>query len=293
MAAKKTQTEDVLVSDLIDLMQSSDLAPWRKPWSGEQGEHRNLATGAPYRGANPILLQMGSMIRGTTLPLWIGAGQAKAQGWYPKKGSKAVRIVRPQPYQKVEKDKATGEEVKVGWVAYKAVPIFNAQDLDGGETLAEAIDKALGQAVTSTPPARIDHAEAVLERWSVPTTFGGAVACYSPKTDAISMPTPTSFHSREAYCATWAHEQAHSTGHEKRLARNMGGGFGTKSYAVEELVAELASVLICYRLQIGCELQGHAAYLKNWAEVLKEEPKILYKVLSEARKAADLIAPEE
>jgi antirestriction protein ArdC len=54
----------------------------------------------------------------------------------------------------------------------------------------------------------------------------------------------------------------------------------------------LASVLIAYRLQIGCQLENQAAYLSNWAELLKEEPKALFKVLSQARQAADLIAPE-
>ena len=60
----------------------------------------------------------------------------------------------------------------------------------------------------------------------------------------------------------------------------------------EELIAELSSVLICYMLLIGCELQGHAAYLHHWAQVLREEPKALFKILSAARQAADLIAPE-
>lgn len=57
-------------------------------------------------------------------------------------------------------------------------------------------------------------------------------------------------------------------------------------------MAELAAVLICYRLQIGCQLENHAAYLKNWAQLLKEQPRSLFKVLSDARQAADLIAPE-
>ena len=83
-----------------------------------------------------------------------------------------------------------------------------------------------------------------------------------------------------------------STGHKDRLARDMGGSQGSKAYAREELVAELASVLICYRLQIGCQLANHAAYLKQWAQMLREEPRALFKVLSDARKAADLIAPE-
>jgi antirestriction protein ArdC len=106
------------------------------------------------------------------------------------------------------------------------------------------------------------------------------------------MPEAEAFTSREAFCATWAHEQAHSTGHSSRLARPMDGTHGSKAYAREELVAELAAVLIAYRLQIGCQLENHAAYLKDWAQLLREEPKALFKVLSQARQAADLIAPE-
>jgi antirestriction protein ArdC len=69
---------------------------------------------------------------------------------------------------------------------------------------------------------------------------------------------------------------------------------GSRSeYAKEELVAELASVLICYRIRVGFDLQNHASYLKSWSSILKEGgSKVLFQVLSEARKAADLIAPE-
>ena len=116
------------------------------------------------------------------------------------------------------------------------------------------------------------------------------MACYVPGADRISMPNPEAFRSRETFVATWAHEQAHSTGHEKRLNRPMAGRFGAPSYAREELVAELASVLICYRLEVGYELEHHASYMASWAKGLRDGgPKELFKVLSEARKAADLI----
>jgi hypothetical protein len=48
--------EELLVADLVALMESNDLPPWRREWSGHHGEHRNLETGQQYRGANPILL---------------------------------------------------------------------------------------------------------------------------------------------------------------------------------------------------------------------------------------------
>lgn len=297
-------SEEILIDDLIALMESSDLPPWRREWSGVHGEHRNLETGAPYRGSNPILLELGSMMRGHTMPLWIGGAQAKKHGWYPRKGSKAVRIVRPQ----LNKRELTGDDGQPllqpdgepsisAWTSYKPVAVFNAADLQGVDderqaTLDARIAEALGQPAQPAEHARLEAAEAVLEAWPVTTQWGGARACYSPQLDQIRMPEADVFSSREAFCATWAHEQAHSTGHESRLDRPMGHGFGTSGYAREELVAELAAVLICYRLQIGCQLENHAAYLKDWAQLLRDTPKALFKVLSQARQAADLIAPE-
>jgi antirestriction protein ArdC len=38
--------------------------------------------------------------------------------------------------------------------------------------------------------------------------------------------------------------------------------------------------------------ENHAAYLSGWISMLKESPKVLLKVLSDARKAADLITAE-
>ncbi len=296
--------EEQLVADLVALMERSDLPPWRREWTGQQGEHRNLETGQPYRGANPILLELGAMLRGHTLPLWIGGAQARGRGWWPRKGCKAVRIVRPQLNKREQHDDngkpITGPDgcpVVAAWISYKPCAVFNAADLVGHDdetaaTLAAVIAAATGQGEERPPQERLAGAERVLEAWPVPTTWGGARACYSPILDQIRMPAADSFRTRESFCATWAHEQAHSTGHRSRLARDMGGTFGSRSYAREELVAELAAVLICYRLRIGCELTNHAAYLKDWAQMLREQPRSLFKVLSDARQAADLIAPE-
>lgn len=74
---------------------------------------------------------------------------------------------------------------------------------------------------------------------------------------------------------------AHSTGHESRLNRPLGNGFGSEAYAKEELNAELSSVFLENELCISMEpdsemLKDHANYVKSWLSVLKENPNELF-----------------
>jgi antirestriction protein ArdC len=290
--------EEKLAADLIALMEQG-VNPWRRPWVGHNGEHRNLLTGHQYRGGNPLLLEVGNLSRGNTLPLWMGAGQAKANGWHPAKGSKAARIAQPRPVKVEDPDKQPGEisSKDKNFVVYKLVPVFNAADLvgvdeDSTAALARRIDEATGNIEHRPEPERLAHAEDVLAAWEVKAQTGGALACYSPALDRISLPEPRAFEAREHFAATWAHEAIHSTGHKSRLARNLSGQFGTPSYAREELIAEMGSAILCRRLQIGSELQDHASYLIGWCQILREDPRAVLKALGAAKKAADLIAPE-
>ena len=281
-----------MVSDLIALMEQGT-TPWRRPWDGSgNGQHRNLISGHIYRGANPVLLELGMHLRGSAQPLWCGFAEAKKLGIFPRKGSKAVRILRPQLHSR-EEQQDNGEVLLRSWATYKPVPVFNAADLEG-EALAELIAASTPQPEGESKPEVqcIERAEEQLGAWPVPVQWGGDRACYSPAVDRIALPERRAFHSAEALYATWGHEAIHSSGHSSRLGRDLSGAFGSRSYAREELVAELGSILVGQRLEIGCQLEHHAAYLESWIAVLRESPQVLLQVLSQARQAADLVAPE-
>jgi antirestriction protein ArdC len=280
--------EERLCADLIAAMEAG-LSPWRKPWRAEQGLHRNPISGAVYSGANPLVLELAMSLRGTDLPLWCGYGQAKARGWNPRKGSKAALILRPEIHKRVEVDE-NGESTEYVWTTYKAANVFNLSDLVG-EDLTAVIDSEIDSQQDRPEPERLEAAEIVLRGWDVSPKFGGARAFYVPSTDTICLPSPERFESAAAFIATWCHEASHSTGHKSRLNRDLSGRMGSASYAREELVAELASFLICRRLEVDSCPENHASYLSSWIEILRESPKIILKVLSESRKAADLICP--
>ncbi len=183
-------------------------------------------------------------------------------------------------------------------MSYRPVALFNAADLEG-EALEGLIQKRRqAEGVGLRPePERLAAAEAVLSSWPVEVRFGGDRACYLPGPDRIQLPERAAFHSAGALYSTWAHEAIHSTGHSSRLVRDLSGGMGEggdggRAYAREELVAELGAVLLGDRLEIGSAMANHAAYLGHWVELLRESPRVLLQVLSDARKAADLICPE-
>ncbi len=309
--------EQKLVEAVIELMEAGT-TPWRRPWEGLAGGHHvNLLSGRRYRGANPVLLTFGMHRRGSALPYWCGFAEAKARGLVPRKGSKAVAIVRPQvqgrsrptessptahgqPSPGSAESASAPEAGEQGagaqertWIRYKPLPLFNAADLVGPglEELIERRRFSEGLERRSEPE-RLAAAEAVLGAWPVPVSQGGDRACYWPEADRIQLPDRCAFHSAAAFYATWAHEGIHSTGHPQRLSRDLGGGFGSEAYAREELVAELGAVLLGDRLEIGSDSANHAAYLAHWVQLLRQSPRLLFQVLSEARRAADLICPE-
>ena len=309
--------EDRLVTSLIALMEAGT-TPWRRPWDGDSGGHHvNLFSGRRYRGSNPVLLSFGMHLRGSTLPYWCGFAEAKARGLAPRRGSQAVHVLRPQlirtrevqppdsngagrgngPAATPEEHHADGAAVPRR-VVYRPIPVFNAIDLEGAG-LSELIRTRRSSAAREQrpEPARLLDAESVLQRWPVPVFPGGEVACYVPDADRIHLPDRGAFHSAAAHVATWAHEAIHSTGHPSRLGRDLSGVMGVgdergQAYAREELLAELGSVLLGDRLEIGSDTCNHAAYLSHWIALLRESPRLLWKLLSEARRAADLICPE-
>lgn len=300
-------TDDLLVSSLIAFMERG-ATPWRREWDRHSGGHHiNVFSGRAYQGANPILLTIGLHQRGATLPFWCGAAEARGHGLSPKPGSHAVTVLRPQlkrrPCPTLEATTPPGpvpqgDDTRAmrarerSWVRYRPVSLFNVEDLEGGNLAPLIAERqAIHQGCQRAEPERLARAEAVLRSWPVPMSHAGHRAFYNPQRDRIQLPVRRAFHSSAALYATWAHEALHSTGHPSRLGRDLSGAVGGRAYAREELVAELGAVLLGDRLEIGSDVSNHAAYLAEWVSLLRETPHMLYKVLSEARRAADLICP--
>lgn len=114
--------------------------------------------------------------------------------------------------------------------------------------------------------------------------------CYSPMLDVVEMCVSVSFRDTDIYFATLAHELAHSTGANGRLNRiKTSARFGSKSYAVEELVAEISAQMLCEIVGIRSTYENTVAYLQSWTKNLREIDNSCLYAFTNACKAVDWI----
>ena len=121
---------------------------------------------------------------------------------------------------------------------------------------------------------------------------GGARAFYRPSTDSIGMPPRPAFESVDAYYAVLFHELAHSTGHQRRLARPEvvnGDFFGGQEYSKEELTAELASAFLSAQAGLDVPIERSASYIEGWLSVLRHDHTMLVRAAGLAQRAADYV----
>lgn len=266
-----------------------------------------------YRGMNILILCKAMDDKGFTDSRWATWQHIRNNKGHVKAGEKATIILKadyrpkkelnPETGKKeivYEKNEKTGEYLRdkegklipVMQAFVVKLPMFNVEQTEGLDLKPEPPMRILGEK-DKCPEMEsiIDHSEAkvYLDQGS------GLDRYYMPGKDEIHLPPRGHFKSMSAFYATAAHEIAHSTGSEKRLNRDMGGNFGSPSYAREEMVAELTSVFLSQELNIKipqAEVENHMAYIQSWNEKIKlltEKPEEFFKVISDAEKATEYI----
>ena len=133
--------------------------------------------------------------------------------------------------------------------------------------------------------------EALIKATGIDFRIGGNRAFYVPSLDYVQVPPPQAYFEPINWHRTALHELGHASGHASRLGRDLTGGFGTKKYAFEELVAEMGSAF----LSSHCGLQGqlhHASYIASWLEALRNDKRLVFSAASLAQKAVDFLMPE-
>jgi antirestriction protein ArdC len=279
------------ITDKIVAQLEQGRVPWVQPWFGSGagisapvGLPKNAATRRPYTGINILILWCAVAERGFTCQNWLTFRQALKIGAHVRKGEKGTTVVyadRFIPYRERTRAAETGDD-PAAIPFLKRFTVFNA---DQCEDLPAAI---------APPPAPVDdnlilpQAEALIRATGADIRIGGNRAFYVPSADYIQVPPPSAFFEPINFHRTVFHECGHWSGHVSRLNRDHSGGFGSSSYAREELVAEMTGAFVCAALSIVPTVR-HADYLASWLEVLREDNRAIIRAASAASKAADYL----
>lgn len=287
------------VSEFILARLDAGVIPWRKPWRltgslrSADSPWRNAFTGYRYSGINTLLLAAS----GFNVPTFGTFNQIRKAGGSVVKGSVSIPIV----FWKVTRITETGDDGKPD---SKFIPllrlyrVFNvAEQTEGLPARFYSADDSGPTEPTAEPePERIDGAERIWSEFLAGPTAPAFEfrrsdrAFYSPGPDRIVCPERTQFRTAAGLYSTLFHEGAHSTGHPARLNRDdIGHPFGSKSYAREELTAEIAAAFLMSEAGLTFEdmdAAGIAAYVDSWRRALTDDPKCFVVAASRARKAA-------
>ncbi|PBC09397.1 zincin-like metallopeptidase domain-containing protein [Mesorhizobium sp. WSM3859] len=261
--------------------------PWVQPWGTAAAQApfsmpRNAATSKAYSGINVLILWGAVVEHGFATQSWLTYRQAISLGGNVRKGERGTTIVyadRFVPHDEKMRARTADEDARA--IPFlKRFTVFNVQQC---ENLPEE---------TAIQPPLPDHSlieprvEALIDAAGIEFRIGGNKAYYMPIHDYVQVPPPQSFFEPINWHRTALHELGHATGHATRLARDLSGCFGSKKYALEELVAEIGAAFACAALGIYPTVR-HADYIGSWLEVLREDNRAIVRAASQASKATD------
>jgi antirestriction protein ArdC len=123
----------------------------------------------------------------------------------------------------------------------------------------------------------------------VSVRYGGGKAFYSPTGDYVQVPPRATFESQAEFYGTVFHEFVHATEHPSRL--DWCRKDREHTYALGELIAELGGVYACRELGVPAseDLTNHTAYLANWLQAMRSDPRFIFTASAQASKAADFL----
>lgn len=306
---KLTPQRKQLVDQVLANLDKGNLF-WTQGWVAA-GAPESAVTGKKYRGINNLYLSLVAMAENYGDNRWATFRQMEEKGWTFKKDEEGHTLgkgksVSVEYYEMRDKetkrrfdrsvlDGMTFDEQReymdknVYWLR-KFYRVFNCSLMDGVPA------KEMPMIDVND---RIEKAEAILDYWNANESkivYGGSQAFYRPSTDEVHLPEREKFKSTQSFYDTALHEIGHSTGHESRLNRDLSGGFGSQSYAMEELRAEIASIFMAQDLGIEPSedrLQNNAAYIQSWKDEIKENPNALFTAIADADKIARYVSSKE
>ena len=278
------EATSLIVEQLREFEKTGEIPVWLRPWDKKGGFAWpcNL-DGRYYTGINTIHLLALQQKAGFPSSTW---GTYKAfldHNGHVQKRERSGKIFFYRSLAIKEKDEygqtkldENGNPESITIPMLKYFSIFNIGQTD------------LNQTQPPTPSQNFEGIADSIEKAGIDIRHGNDKAYYDRQGDFVRMPDFDQFSDESTYWAILSHEAIHWTGAPDRLGRVKGKEFGDKEYAIEELVADLGSVMLLANFGIKPQFQN-TAYLSSWIKVLEEDHRLIFKIASQAQKAAERV----
>ena len=289
---KKRDIQREITDKIVGILDDINTEDYRAPFAGlaAQGVPFNPTTQSEYQGINIPSLWVDQQSKGFASNHWATFKQWREQGAQVRKGERGSPIIFYKSVTKTEEGES-GEPEDIEIPVMRSYTVFNADQVDGyghAET---------GLTNRTDLVTRIAEVDRFCANTRADIRHGGHAAFYHRTLDFIGMPETVAFvdtpdaTATENYYSTLLHELTHWTGAPHRLDRdNAQSRREREKYAFEELVAELGAAFLCAKLGITqTPRDGHALYIKNWLQALKNDKAFVFKAAAQAAKATDYL----
>jgi len=306
------QRKDVyqnVTDKIISYLEEGLNKKWVRPWSclASSGGEQVSLVGRRYNGVNQLLLSIEKSVSGYKSNRWGTYKGFQKIGAQVKKGEHSTEVIFYSKIEKEEIDPKTKKTVKKNIFIIKSYAVFNADQVSGYDEKKPISNDPEDAEIVKTFDD-IEQGEIIrsmVKAHNVNLIHNNEGRAYfQPSTDKIVMPPSETFNNASRYYETLLHELTHWTGHKDRLNRDgitKYAGFGSNSYAFEELVAELGSAFTSQTLGVSTQeaiREDHYPYIKSWIQGLKDDKKAIVKASALAQASSDyllkpILKPEE
>ncbi len=287
---------------IIDKMKEGHLV-WNQGFQRVQA--KNWMSKTTYSGINALIL---NYVYGyEPCPFYATFKQVQSMKGTIKKGVKGKMIVFYSPfyvqqgqksinhntYQNLSKD----EQSK--WIKKATLRhfyVFNMLDTENCGGFDYDFWKGKTTEQTETPELKMmQNYQTVLDGYSDKPVMKDHrnKNAYAPIKDCVYLVSSNRWDNLHEYIGTACHELIHSTGHNTRLNRlNLMENiqFGSKGYALEELIAEIGAAFLCHHIgTLPKTIENTAAYLQSWIQILENDERLIFTASAQAQKAVNWI----
>ena len=280
-----TEKKDIFqrVTDAIVKAIEEGAGSYRMPWrtsGGFPSSPINAVSKRPYRGMNVLVLWASAQEKGYKSGTWATYKQWQELGAQVRKDEKSTNVVFWKFFDREEAaDNSTDETTNRRIPMARDYWVFNAEQVEGYTKAEEP---------KQTREERIVSADAFFRAVGIEVKPGGNRAYYDQEADSVYMPAFEAFKEPLFYYSVLSHEATHYSGAKHRLDRDLSGRFGSESYAMEELIAELGAALLCAELGLPTDpRKDHAPYISSWLKVLKNDKRAIFTAAAKAQEAVD------